>query len=64
VVTEDGALAPDSWRRAIADLPELADPVVIAWDEVPRTDTGKVRRTVLRERLGMSPETYGTGRWT
>ncbi|MFF4194506.1 class I adenylate-forming enzyme family protein [Nonomuraea sp. NPDC001831] len=64
VVTEDGGLDRDAWRRAVADLPELADPVVITWDQVPRTGTGKVRRTALRELLGETPDTYGTGRWT
>lgn len=64
VVTEDGALDRGAWARATADLPELADPVVMTWDEVPRTGTGKVRRIALRELLGVPPETYGTGRWT
>jgi acyl-coenzyme A synthetase/AMP-(fatty) acid ligase len=64
VVTEDGALDREAWRRAVADLPALAEPVVMTWERVPRTGTGKVRRTALRELLGQLPETYGTGRWT
>ncbi|GAA0838755.1 class I adenylate-forming enzyme family protein [Streptosporangium amethystogenes subsp. fukuiense] len=64
VVTENGALDLGSWRRATADLPRLADPVVLTWDEVPRTGTGKVRRMALRDRLGEMRETHGTGRWT
>ncbi|QFG22600.1 class I adenylate-forming enzyme family protein [Actinomadura sp. WMMB 499] len=68
VVAEHGAPDPDAWRDAwrdaTRDLPELAEPVVLAWDEIPRTGTGKVRRGVLRERLGLTPETHGTGRWT
>ncbi|WP_150243082.1 class I adenylate-forming enzyme family protein [Nocardiopsis quinghaiensis] len=64
VVTGDGRLDTDAWRDAVADLPELADPVVRTWDELPRTGTGKVRRTVLRDRLGLRPDTCGTGRWT
>ncbi|MEU3609760.1 class I adenylate-forming enzyme family protein [Streptomyces sp. NPDC035033] len=64
VVTEDGTLDPASWKRATEDLPPLADPVVVGWDEVPRTGTGKVRRTPLLERLTGSTETCGTGRWT
>ncbi|QKG21232.1 class I adenylate-forming enzyme family protein [Actinomadura verrucosospora] len=64
VVTEDGELDPAQWREATADLPDLADPVVSSWDRIPRTGTGKVRRAALRERLGVSPETYGTGKWT
>ncbi|PRY02386.1 class I adenylate-forming enzyme family protein [Allonocardiopsis opalescens] len=64
VVTEDGALDPAAWRRAVADLPPLADPVVTTWDTLPRTGTGKVRRTVLRDLLGHRSDPYGTGRWT
>ncbi|MUL42027.1 acyl--CoA ligase [Streptomonospora sp. PA3] len=51
VVTESGRLHPDTWRRATADLPPLAEPVVMAWSRLPRTATGKVRRTELRTRL-------------
>ncbi|MFC8584362.1 AMP-binding protein [Streptomyces sp. NPDC057217] len=64
VVTEDGVLEPARWKTAVADLPLLADPVVVGWDEVPRTGTGKVRRVPLLERLTGSTETCGTGRWT
>ncbi|MFV2173565.1 class I adenylate-forming enzyme family protein [Actinomadura sp. LOL_016] len=64
VVTEQDALDPDAWREATRDLPELAEPVTLSWDEIPRTGTGKVRRAVLRKRLGLTPETHGTGRWT
>jgi acyl-coenzyme A synthetase/AMP-(fatty) acid ligase len=64
VVTEDGPPDPRRWRDATRDLPPLADPMTLTWDEVPRTDTGKPRRRLLRERLGLSPETHGTGRWT
>ncbi|WP_433247362.1 class I adenylate-forming enzyme family protein [Actinomadura nitritigenes] len=64
LVTEDGRLDPVLWREATADLPEFADPVVVPWDRIPRTGTGKVRRAALRERLGVTPETYGTGKWT
>ncbi|MBD0710644.1 long-chain acyl-CoA synthetase [Streptomyces sp. CBMA291] len=64
VVTEDGTLEPASWKRAARDVPGLAEPVVVGWDEVPRTGTGKVRRAALLERLTGSTETCGTGRWT
>ncbi|WP_206325776.1 MULTISPECIES: class I adenylate-forming enzyme family protein [unclassified Streptomyces] len=64
VVTEDGTLDPASWKRAADGLPPLAEPAVVAWDEVPRTATGKVRRAVLLEQLTGSAETCGTGRWT
>ncbi|QBI55525.1 AMP-binding protein [Streptomonospora litoralis] len=51
VVTESGSLDPAAWRRATADLPELAEPLVMAADDLPRTGTGKVRRLELRSRL-------------
>ncbi|WP_433213087.1 class I adenylate-forming enzyme family protein [Microtetraspora malaysiensis] len=64
VVTGDGTLDRAAWRHATAGLPPLADPVVLTWDEVPRTGTGKVRRMALRDRIGETRETHGTGRWT
>ncbi|MFF8763163.1 class I adenylate-forming enzyme family protein [Nocardiopsis dassonvillei] len=64
VATESGGLDTVAWRGAVADLPELADPVVLTWDELPRTGTGKVRRSVLRDQLGLRPDTCGTGKWT
>ena len=42
----------------------LEEPVVLTWDQVPRTGTGKVRRMELRELVGYPTETFGTGRWT
>ena len=48
------------WDRAIADLPKLQDPVVMPWEELPRTSTWKIRRNELRSRIGdekvLSPE--------
>ncbi|CND50595.1 Probable fatty-acid-CoA ligase FadD [Mycobacterium tuberculosis] len=64
LVVEDGRLDPDRWGSAVADLPELAEPVVMTWERIPRTATGKVRRAALREHLGLAPETHGTGQWT
>ncbi|QEU76868.1 long-chain fatty acid--CoA ligase [Streptomyces nitrosporeus] len=64
VVTEDGLLDPVRWKRATGELPALADPVVAGWDDIPRTGTGKVRRTALLEQLTGSARTRGTGRWT
>ena len=57
---------PDSgaWQAAVADLPEMAEPRCLTWDEVPRTGTGKVRRLELRSRLLATEQIYGTGRWT
>ncbi|TDD79069.1 long-chain fatty acid--CoA ligase [Actinomadura darangshiensis] len=64
LVVEDGRLDPDRWRNAVADLPELAEPVLLTWERIPRTATGKVRRAALREHLDLPPETHGTGKWT
>ncbi|MEU8796399.1 class I adenylate-forming enzyme family protein [Spirillospora sp. NPDC048819] len=64
LVVEDGRLDPDQWRNAVADLPDLAEPVLTTWERIPRTATGKVRRAPLREHLGLTPETHGTGKWT
>ena len=64
VITADGRLADDAWATATRGLPELAEPVVLSWDEVPRTGTAKVRRHELATQLTGSAETGGTGRWT
>jgi acyl-coenzyme A synthetase/AMP-(fatty) acid ligase len=60
----DNDLDPQEWRRATAGLPELDQPRVIPWEEVPRTATWKVRRTELREKLLGASNGLGTGRWT
>lgn len=64
VVTGSGWLDPAVWRAATADLPALADPVLLRWEDLPRTGTGKVRRLELRARLLGDVQTYGAGRWT
>ncbi|MBM7769878.1 acyl-coenzyme A synthetase/AMP-(fatty) acid ligase [Actinokineospora baliensis] len=64
VVTRDGVLDPQAWRSASRDLPALAEPVVLAWEQIPRTGTGKVRRMELRAVLRAGQDTFGTGRWT
>lgn len=64
LVTADGTLDAAQWRRASADLPPLAEPVVLGADELPRTGTGKVRRLELRARLLGEVRTYSAGRWT
>lgn len=64
IVVEEGRLDPDQWQNAVADLPDLAEPVLMTWERIPRTATGKVRRAALREHLGLTPETHGTGKWT
>ncbi|MFI9449991.1 class I adenylate-forming enzyme family protein [Amycolatopsis sp. NPDC052450] len=64
VVVTDTGLDPAHWRAAVLDLPPLGEPVVLPWDEVPRTGTGKVRRLELLARLTGTAETQGSGRWT
>jgi acyl-coenzyme A synthetase/AMP-(fatty) acid ligase len=64
VVTTDGTLDRPTWADAVADLPTMADPLVLAWDDLPRTGTGKVRRTALLAALTGSTATAGSGRWT
>nr|WP_244320291.1 MULTISPECIES: class I adenylate-forming enzyme family protein [Streptomyces] len=63
VVTADGRLDPGAWKEATNGLPALREPAVLAWDDVPRTGTGKVRRAALARRLTGTGLT-GTGRWT
>ncbi|SDC53257.1 AMP-binding protein [Actinokineospora iranica] len=64
VVTKNGVLDQDAWHDALRDLPALADPVVLTWDQVPRTGTGKVRRMELRSLIRSGQDTFGTGQWT
>ncbi|MCZ7414534.1 AMP-binding protein [Streptomyces sp. WMMC897] len=60
----DGMLDPQEWREATVGLPELAEPQLVPWHEVPRTATWKVRRLELRERVLGARHGVGTGRWT
>jgi len=64
VATADGTLAPGAWKEAVLDLPTMAEPILLTWDDLPRTGTGKVRRGVLRESLGLGSDTPEKGRWT
>ncbi|GLW73291.1 putative fatty-acid-CoA ligase FadD [Kitasatospora phosalacinea] len=64
LVTADGTLDPARWQEAVRDLPPLAEPLVVGWDAVPRTATGKVRRHELRERVLAGSAGIGTGLWT
>ncbi len=64
ISTADGALGQEAWKKATEHLPPLSDPVLIDWEDFPRTGTWKVRRYTLRERLLSTTDTFGTGRWT
>lgn len=62
--TADGRLDPDEWRAACEGLPPLGEPRLVAFEDVPRTATWKVRRHDLREQVLGTKESLGTGRWT
>jgi acyl-coenzyme A synthetase/AMP-(fatty) acid ligase len=61
---DDVPLNRAEWATATADLPRLADPIQIAWEEFPRTATWKIRRVQLRRQLLKDAAAIGTGRWT
>lgn len=48
---EDQPLNLDRWRAAVAEFPQLADPIQIPQAELPRTATMKVRRIELSRQL-------------
>jgi acyl-coenzyme A synthetase/AMP-(fatty) acid ligase len=48
------------WRAAVADFPQLADPVVMPLSELPRTATMKVQRIELARRLRETLERHET----
>jgi acyl-coenzyme A synthetase/AMP-(fatty) acid ligase len=54
----------EEWKTATADLPALDEPIVVPWEDVPRTATWKVRRLALREQVLGTKDKIGTGRWT
>lgn len=61
---DGGGIGAEQWKRAVLDLPRMAEPRLLPWDAVPRTGTGKVRRHELRESLLAGTAGHGTGRWT
>jgi acyl-coenzyme A synthetase/AMP-(fatty) acid ligase len=48
---DDVVLDRLAWSDAVRGLPGLAHPIQLAWDDIPRTPTTKVRRGELRRRL-------------
>ena len=57
-------LDEEMWGAVSADLPRLAQPKQVAWDDIPRTGTWKVRRLALRQQVLGEAVTSGSGRWT
>ncbi|MEC4015036.1 class I adenylate-forming enzyme family protein [Streptomyces sp. H27-D2] len=53
VIASRGAvpITDERWAAATHDMPSLEPPRSVAWDDIPRTATGKVRREILRGRL-------------
>lgn len=64
VAAPDGQLDKERWRKAVRGLPELAEPIVIDFKDMPRTGTGKILREELRRRYLTGAGHPGTGRWT
>jgi acyl-coenzyme A synthetase/AMP-(fatty) acid ligase len=60
----DAPVRSDDWDAATADLPPLASPHYMPWDEIPRTATWKVRRPKLREQVLPDAAALGYGYWT
>jgi acyl-coenzyme A synthetase/AMP-(fatty) acid ligase len=60
----DEPLDGDAWAEATRDLPALAEPIVVPWDDIPRTATLKVQRSKLRERVLPNSAPAGSGLWT
>ncbi len=54
----DQPLAPRRWQEAVAGLPEMAEPVVCRFEDLPRTGTWKIKRVeiagLLRESQSLS----------
>ncbi|MFB7503559.1 class I adenylate-forming enzyme family protein [Streptomyces broussonetiae] len=53
---DDRPLDLARWRAAVADFPQLADPVQIPQAELPRTATLKVQRLALARRFDQQPQ--------
>lgn len=64
VCMRDDQLDPTAWKEAVQGLPELDEPRLVPWDDMPRTGTWKVRRTELRRKLFGATTGIGTGAWT
>ncbi len=49
---DDVPLDPEAWRRAVATLPPMAEPVQLRFEDLPQTATTKIKRLELARRLG------------
>ncbi|MEV8551685.1 class I adenylate-forming enzyme family protein [Streptomyces glaucescens] len=56
---DDIPLDPDTWRRAVAGLPAMAEPVQWRKEELPQTATTKIKRLELARRLADVPGAQG-----
>ncbi|WP_099225404.1 AMP-binding protein [Listeria costaricensis] len=50
-VHEGKSMNWDLWWEKISDLPHLSEPIIMAYDEIPRTATMKVQRLALERTL-------------
>lgn len=48
---EGEAMDEEQWFKAVSDLPQLHHPVVMAWEDIPRTATMKVQRLQLEKQF-------------
>jgi acyl-coenzyme A synthetase/AMP-(fatty) acid ligase len=47
----DEPLDPQRWQEAVAGLPEMAEPVVCRFEDLPRTGTWKIKRVEIAQLL-------------
>ncbi|TFD06323.1 class I adenylate-forming enzyme family protein [Cryobacterium sp. TMT1-66-1] len=66
VVCISGELSADAWASATSGLPGMADPVIMPWENLPRTSTWKIRRKELRQMIfdGIDDDTVLEERFT
>ncbi|HAB0366394.1 TPA_asm: acetate--CoA ligase [Listeria monocytogenes] len=50
-VHNDGEMNWDAWWKAVSDLPHMNEPMVMKYDEIPRTATMKVQRLQMEREL-------------
>ncbi|MFI2431522.1 AMP-binding protein [Streptomyces sp. NPDC018693] len=58
---DDVPLDPAAWRRAVADLPPMAEPVQWRKEELPQTATTKIKRLELARILAAGPVSEEVG---